>query len=232
MSAATVHRNRYRRSYQRIREVVDMPNLIEIQLDSYAKFIHSGDVVGSGRHEDGVGLHGVFQSVFPIKDFNGAAELEYVRYEIDEPGFDVNECLQRDMTYAAPLRVHLRLIVFDVKDDSNREVKNIKESSVYIGEIPLMTEKGTFIVNGAERVVVSQMHRSPGVYFSEETHSSGRNLFNCRILPSRGAWIDFEFDIRKYKSIGEVETVNIQIDRKRKVPVTSMLFAMGMDQGA
>jgi len=231
MSTTAVRRNRYRRSYQRIREVVDMPNLIEIQLDSYANFLHSGAINGFGNHQDGVGLHGVFQSVFPITDFNGTAVLEYVGYELEEPSFDVKECLQRDMTYAAPLKVRLRLIVFDVKDDvSNKEVRNIKESSVYLGEIPLMTENGTFIINGAERVVVSQMHRSPGAFFSEKTHTSGRKLFNCRILPGRGVWIDFEFDIKKGKSLGEIETVNVQIDRKRKLPVTSLFFAMGMDQ--
>ncbi len=233
MSTATVRRNRYRRSYQRIREVVDMPNLIEIQLDSYANFLRSGAVNGVADHQDGVGLHGVFQSVFPVKDFNGTAVLEYAGYELEEPSFDVKECLQRDMTYAAPLKVRLRLIVFDVKDDvSNKEVRNIKESSVYLGEIPLMTENGTFIINGAERVVVSQMHRSPGVFFSEKTHTSGRKLLSCRVLPGRGVWIDFEFDIKKGKSLGEIETVNVQIDRKRKLPVTSLLFAMGMDQEA
>ena len=231
MSSTTISRKRYRRSYQRIREVVDMPNLIEIQLDSYNKFLNSGADNGSGQHKDGMGLHGVFQSVFPIRDYNGAAVLEYAGYKLEEPSFDVNECQQRDMTYSAPLKVNLRLIVFDVKDDiSNKEVRNIKESSVYLGEIPLMTDNGTFIINGAERVVVSQMHRSPGAFFNFKHHASGRRLYNCRILPGRGVWIDFEFDIKKGKSLGEIETINVQIDRKRKLPVTSMLFALGMDQ--
>ena len=231
MNQTVVNRKRYRRSYQRIQEVVDMPNLIEIQRNSYDQFLNSGAVFEDKRHVDGIGLHGVFQSVFPIKDLNGAAELHYEGYTLEGPSFDVDECQQRDMTYSAPLRVNLKLIVFDVKEDAGtRDVRNVKERSVYIGDIPLMTENGTFIINGAERVVVSQMHRSPGVFYNYKMHQSGKRLYNCRILPGRGVWIDFEFEIKKLKAHGEIETIGIHIDRKRKIPITSLLFSFGMDQ--
>ena len=176
-------------------------------------------LVGDRRDE---GIEAVFKSVFPIKDFNERAILEYVSYEFEEPKYDVEECIQRDMTYAAPLKVKLRLIVFETDEETGaRSVKDIKEQDVYMGDMPLMTQNGTFIVNGTERVVVSQMHRSPGVFFDHDrgkTHSSGKLLFACRIIPYRGSWLDFEFDAK--------DIVNVRIDRKRKLPVTVLLRAM------
>ncbi|MFZ8942716.1 MAG: DNA-directed RNA polymerase subunit beta, partial [Gemmobacter sp.] len=178
--------------------------------------------------QDGEGIMGVFQSVFPIKDFNETAVLEFVKYELEKPKYDVEECQQRDMTYSAPLKVTLRLIVFDVDEDTGaKSVKDIKEQDVFMGDMPLMTPNGTFIVNGTERVIVSQMHRSPGVFFDHDkgkTHSSGKLLFACRIIPYRGSWLDFEFDAK--------DLVFARIDRRRKLPVTTLLYALGMDQDA
>ncbi|OZB13847.1 MAG: DNA-directed RNA polymerase subunit beta, partial [Rhodobacterales bacterium 34-62-10] len=170
----------------------------------------------------------VFQSVFPIKDFNETSVLEFVKYELEKPKYDVDECMQRDMTYAAPLKVTLRLIVFDVDEDTGaKSVKDIKEQDVFMGDMPLMTPNGTFVVNGTERVIVSQMHRSPGVFFDHDkgkTHSSGKLLFACRIIPYRGSWLDFEFDAK--------DIVFARIDRRRKLPVTTLLYALGLDQEA
>ena len=214
---------RIRKHYGKIREVLEMPNLIEVQKSSYDLFLRSGD---QETHTDGAGIQGVFQSVFPIKDFNETAVLEYVKYELEKPKYDVEECQQRDMTYSAPLKVTLRLIVFDVDEDTGaRSVKDIKEQDVFMGDMPLMTENGTFVVNGTERVIVSQMHRSPGVFFDHDrgkTHSSGKLLFASRIIPYRGSWLDFEFDAK--------DTVFARIDRRRKLPVTTLLYALGLDQ--
>jgi len=214
---------RLRRYYGKIREVLDMPNLIEVQKSSYELFLDSGD---GPDQIDGEGIKGVFQSVFPIKDFNETSVLEFVKYELEKPKYDVDECMQRDMTYSAPLKVTLRLIVFDVDDDTgNKSVKDIKEQDVFMGDMPLMTPTGTFVVNGTERVIVSQMHRSPGVFFDHDkgkTHSSGKLLFACRIIPYRGSWLDFEFDAK--------DNVFARIDRRRKLPVTTLLYALGMDQ--
>ncbi|SIR26326.1 DNA-directed RNA polymerase subunit beta [Paracoccus thiocyanatus] len=223
MAQAYVGQKRIRRYYGNIREVLEMPNLIEVQKSSYDLFLRSGDAQG---HQDGEGIQGVFQSVFPIKDFNETATLEFVKYELEKPKYDVDECQSRDMTYAAPLKVTLRLIVFDVDEATGaKSVKDIKEQDVYMGDMPLMTQNGTFIVNGTERVVVSQMHRSPGVFFDHDrgkTHSSGKLLFACRIIPYRGSWLDFEFDAK--------DLVFARIDRRRKLPVTTLLYALGMDQ--
>jgi DNA-directed RNA polymerase subunit beta len=214
---------RLRKYYGKIREVLEMPNLIEVQKSSYDLFLQSG--LGE-EPLDGEGIKGVFQSVFPIKDFNETAVLEFVRYELEKPKYDVEECQQRDMTYAAPLKVTLRLIVFDVDEDTGaKSVKDIKEQDVFMGDMPLMTPNGTFIVNGTERVIVSQMHRSPGVFFDHDkgkTHSSGKLLFACRIIPYRGSWLDFEFDAK--------DIVFARIDRRRKLPVTTLLYALGLDQ--
>jgi DNA-directed RNA polymerase subunit beta len=223
MAQAYVGQKRIRRYFGKIREVLDMPNLIEVQKSSYDLFLRSGD---SDKPLEGEGLQGTFQSVFPIKDFNETAVLEFVKYELEKPKYDVDECQQRDMTYAAPLKVTLRLIVFDVDETTGaRSVKDIKEQEVFMGEMPLMTTNGTFIVNGTERVIVSQMHRSPGVFFDHDrgkTHSSGKLLFACRIIPYRGSWLDFEFDAK--------DLVFARIDRRRKLPVTTLLYALGMDQ--
>ncbi|MGY6695926.1 MAG: DNA-directed RNA polymerase subunit beta [Roseinatronobacter sp.] len=225
MAQSYVGQKRIRKMFGKIHEVLEMPNLIEIQRSSYDLFLRSGD---SATPLDGEGIMGVFQSVFPIKDFNETATLEFVKYELEKPKYDIDECMQRDMTYAAPLKVTLRLIVFDVDEDTGaKSVKDIKEQDVFMGDMPLMTPNGTFVVNGTERVVVSQMHRSPGVFFDHDqgkTHSSGKLLFQCRIIPYRGSWLDFEFDAK--------DNVFARIDRRRKLPVTTLLYALGMDQNA
>jgi DNA-directed RNA polymerase subunit beta len=223
MAQTYLGQKRLRKYYGKIREVLTMPNLIEVQKSSYDLFLRSGD---SAVPLDGEGLKGVFQSVFPIKDFNETSVLEFVSYDLEKPKYDVEECQRRDMTYAAPLKVTLRLIVFDVDEDTGaKSVKDIKEQDVYMGDMPLMTPNGTFVVNGTERVIVSQMHRSPGVFFDHDkgkTHSSGKLLFACRIIPYRGSWLDFEFDAK--------DLVYARIDRRRKLPVTTLLYALGLDQ--
>ncbi|TNF23508.1 MAG: DNA-directed RNA polymerase subunit beta [Rhodobacteraceae bacterium] len=225
MTQSFLGQKRLRRYYGKIREVLEMPNLIEVQKSSYDLFLKSGDQL---EPMDGEGIKGVFQSVFPIKDFNETAVLEFVDYALEKPKFDVEECQQRDLTYSAPLKVTLRLIVFDIDEDTGaKSVKDIKEQDVYMGDMPLMTPNGTFIVNGTERVIVSQMHRSPGVFFDHDkgkTHSSGKLLFACRIIPYRGSWLDFEFDAK--------DIVFCRIDRRRKLPVTTLLYALGLDQEA
>ncbi len=210
-------RRRIRKDFGKIGEVVQMPNLIEVQRESYEHFLRS-------RPADGYvsGLEKTLRSVFPIRDFAGTAELDFVHYELESPKYDIDECRQRDITYAAPMRVTLRLIVFEVDADTEtRSVLDIKEQDVYMGDMPLMTHNGTFVVNGTERVIVSQMHRSPGVFFDHDrgkTHASGKYLFAARVIPYRGSWLDFEFDAK--------DIVNVRIDRKRKLPVTTLLYAL------
>ncbi|MFN3745210.1 MAG: DNA-directed RNA polymerase subunit beta [Hyphomicrobiaceae bacterium] len=215
-------RKRIRKRFGSIAEVAEMPNLIEVQKSSYDDFLMVKEPAG-GRPE--TGLQAVFKSVFPISDFSGKATLEFVRYDFDPPKFDVDECQQRDMTYAAPLRVKLRLIVFDINEETgSRSIKGVKEQDVYMGDMPFMTQNGTFIINGTERVIVSQMHRSPGVFFDHDrgrTHASGKLLFAARIIPYRGSWLDFEFDAK--------DVVYVRIDRRRKLPVTTLLYALGLD---
>jgi DNA-directed RNA polymerase subunit beta len=222
MAETFTGRKRVRKFFGKIHEVAEMPNLIEVQKASYDQFLLVKEPPG-GRLDEG--LQAVFKSVFPITDFSNTAQLEFVRYEFEAPKYDVDECRQRGMTYAAPLKVTLRLIVFDIDEETGaRSVKDIKEQDVYMGDIPLMTSNGTFIVNGTERVIVSQMHRSPGVFFDHDkgkTHSSGKLLFAARIIPYRGSWLDIEFDAK--------DIVHARIDRRRKLPVTSLLFALGMD---
>ena len=223
MAQSFIGRKRLRKYYGKIREVLDMPNLIEVQKSSYDLFLNSGDQT---TPLDGEGIQGVFKSVFPIKDFNETSVMEFVGYELEKPKYDVEECQQRDMTYSAPLKVTLRLIVFDIDEDTGaKSVKDIKEQDVFMGDMPLMTPNGTFVVNGTERVIVSQMHRSPGVFFDHDkgkTHSSGKLLFACRIIPYRGSWLDVEFDAK--------DIVYARIDRRRKLPVTTLLYSLGMDQ--
>ena len=214
-------RKRVRKFYGNITEVADMPNLIEVQKQSYDAFLMVDEPEG-GRGDEG--LQSVFNSVFPITDFSGASMLEFVRYEFDAPKYDVEECRQRDMTYSAPLKVTLRLIVFDIDEDTGaKSVKDIKEQDVYMGDMPLMTGNGTFVVNGTERVIVSQMHRSPGVFFDHDkgkSHSSGKLLFAARVIPYRGSWLDVEFDAK--------DIVYSRIDRRRKLPATTLLMALGL----
>src|SRR5215203_2442173 len=222
MAQTLIGRKRIRRFFGKIKEVAEMPNLIEVQKASYDQFLMVDEPKG-GRGEEG--LQAVFKSVFPISDFSNTALLEFVKYTFEAPKYDVDECRQRGMTYAAPLKVTLRLIVFDVDPDTGaRSVKDIKEQDVYMGDMPLMTDNGTFVVNGTERVIVSQMHRSPGVFFDHDkgkTHSSGKLLFAARIIPYRGSWLDIEFDAK--------DIVYARIDRKRKLPATSLLYALGLD---
>ncbi len=212
-------KKRIRRSFGRIPEVAPMPNLIDVQRASYEAFLQMHVAPDSRLH---AGLQEVFKSVFPIDDFAGRGRLEFVYYELEEPKYDVEECIQRGMTYAAPLKVILRLIVWDVDEDTGaRSIRDIKEQPVYMGDMPLMTDNGTFIINGTERVIVSQMHRSPGVFFDHDkgkTHSSGKYLFTARVIPYRGSWLDFEFDAK--------DLLYVRIDRKRKLPVTTLLYAL------
>ncbi len=216
-------RKRIRKTFGTLASAATMPNLIEVQKTSYDHFLQI-DVSASERDKD-TGLEAVFRSVFPISDFSETATLEYVQYEFEDPKYDVEECQQRGMTFAAPLKVTLRLIVFDVDEETGaKSVKDIKEQDVYMGDIPLMTANGTFVINGTERVIVSQMHRSPGVFFYPDpgkTHSSGKLLLAARVIPYSGSWLDFEFDAK--------DLVYVRIDRRRKLPATTFLFALGMD---
>ena len=221
MAQTFIGRKRVRKFFGKIEEVAEMPNLIEVQKASYDQFLLVVEPQGGRPNE---GLQAVFKSVFPISDFSNTSMLEFVKYEFEPPKYDVDECRQRGMTYAAPLKVTLRLIVFDTDEETGaKSVKDIKEQDVYMGDIPLMTNNGTFIVNGTERVIVSQMHRSPGVFFDHDkgkTHSSGKLLFAARIIPYRGSWLDIEFDAK--------DIVHARVDRRRKIPVTSLLYALGM----
>ena len=214
-------KKRIRKIFGDIHEVVEMPNLIEVQRESYEQFLRSNPETGYVS-----GLEKTLRSVFPIRDFAGTSELDFVHYELEEPKYDVTECRQRGITYAAPMKVTLRLIVFEVDAETEtRSVLDIKEQDVYMGDMPLMTENGTFFINGTERVIVSQMHRSPGVLFDHDrgkTHSSGKFLFAARVIPYRGSWLDFEFDAK--------DIVNVRIDRKRKLPVTALALRPGPRQ--
>ena len=219
MVTSFASKNRIRRSFGRVPEVAPMPNLIEVQKSSYDHFLQMG-VVPEQRAN--VGLQEVFKSVFPIRDFSDRAQLEFVRYELEVSKYEVDECQQRGITFAAPLKVTLRLVVWDVDEDTgSRSIRDIKEQDVYMGDMPLMTKNGTFLINGTERVIVSQMHRSPGVFFDHDkgkTHSSGKYLFAARVIPYRGSWLDFEFDAK--------DNLYVRIDRRRKLPATTLLLAL------
>ncbi|MCE8026842.1 MULTISPECIES: DNA-directed RNA polymerase subunit beta [Halomonadaceae] len=219
MAYSYTEKKRIRKDFGKLPQVMDVPYLLAIQLDSYYDFLQQ-DRAPDERLE--TGLHAAFKSVFPIESFSGNAALEYVSYRFGTPAFDVKECQLRGVTYSAPLRVKVRLIIYD-RDSSNKAIKDIKEQEVYMGEIPLMTENGTFVVNGTERVIVSQLHRSPGVFFDHDkgkSHSSGKLLYSARVIPYRGSWLDFEFDPK--------DNVFVRIDRRRKLPATVLLRALGM----
>ncbi len=220
MTERSIHNVRFRKNFGRIEKIIDIPNLIDMQKQSYERLLQK-DVDPEMR--DSIGLQGVFKSVFPIRDFSGMSSLEFVRYSFGEVKYDVAECLQRGMTYEVPMKITVRLIVYDLdKDTGSQTIRDIKEQDIYFGTIPLMTDKGTFIVNGTERVVVSQLHRSPGIFFDHDkgkTHSSGRLLYSARIIPLRGSWIDLEFDPKNM--------LYVRIDRRRKFPVTILLKALG-----
>jgi len=219
MANPLTNRKRIRKSFGRIPTVAPMPNLIEVQKSSYEHFLQA-KIAQDDRIDNG--LQAVFKSVFPINDFSERGTLEYVAYEFEAPKYDVEECQQRGMTYSAPLKMTLRLVVWDIDEDTGaRSVRDIKEQDVYMGDMPFMTSNGTFVVNGTERVIVSQMHRSPGVFFDHDkgkTHSSGKFLFAARIIPYRGSWLDFEFDAK--------DILYVRIDRRRKLPVTTLLMAL------
>jgi len=220
MAYSYTEKKRIRKDFSKLPTVMDIPYLLGIQVDSYKQFLQEED-----SQEDRLdsGLHAAFRSVFPIVSYSGNAALEYVGYRLGRPVFDVKECQSRSVTYAVPLRVKVRLIIYD-KDSSNKTIKDIKEQEVYMGEIPLMTDNGTFVINGIERVVVSQLHRSPGVFFDHDkgkTHSSGKLLYSARVIPMRGSWLDFEFDPK--------DLVYVRIDRRRKLPATILLRALGLE---
>ncbi len=217
MAYSFTEKKRIRKNFGKLTESMELPYLLAIQVDSYSKFlqVHKG-----ADDRDESGLHAAFRSVFPIVSYSGSAALEYVDYRLGNPAFDVKECVSRSITYAAPLRVKVRLIIYD-RESSTKAVKDVKEQEVYMGEIPLMTDNGTFVINGTERVIVSQLHRSPGVFFDHDrgkTHSSGKLLYNARVIPYRGSWLDFEFDPK--------DCVFVRIDRRRKLPATIILRAL------
>ena len=221
MAVHVANNLRFRRNFGRIKKIIDLPYLIEIQKNSYALFLQR-DIAPDQRQN--IGLHGVFRSVFPIKDFKETSSLEFVSYILGEPKYDVVECYQRGMTYGAPLKVTVQMGLWDVDPHSgNRSIRNVKEQEVYFGEVPLMTRNGTFMINGTERVIVSQLHRSPGVFLEHDkgkTHASGKLLYSARVIPYRGSWLDFEFDPR--------DILYVRIDRRRKFHITVLLRALGM----
>ena len=223
MAYSFTEKKRIRKNFGKQPSILEVPYLLAIQLDSYRSFLQAEKPEES---RGDVGLHAAFKSVFPISSYSGNASLEYVSYRLGEPVFDVKECQLRGLTYAAPLRVKVRLIVLDKEAaGAKKPVKDVREQEVYLGELPLMTDNGTFIINGTERVIVSQLHRSPGVFFDHDrgkTHSSGKLLFSARIIPYRGSWLDFEFDPK--------DCVFARIDRRRKLPVTIILRALGMNE--
>ena len=213
-------RLRLRRDYSRFEKVREIPDLISIQVSSYERFLQTN--ITADKRQDS-GLQAVFKSVFPIRDYNDTASLEFVSYDLGEPKYDVHECQERGMTWAAPLKVTVQLVLWDTSTDGARQIRDIKEQEVYFGEIPLMGSRGTFMINGSERVVVSQLHRSPGVFFDHDrgkSHSSGKLLYNARVIPYRGSWLDFEFDIK--------DILHVRIDRRRKQHATILLRALGL----
>ena len=215
MAYSYTEKKRIRKDFGKLPTVMDIPYLLGIQVNSYKQFLQEGTDL---KERLETGLHAAFRSVFPIVSYSGNAALEYVSYRLGKAVFDVKECQSRSVTYAVPLRVKVRLIIYD-KDSSNKGIKDIKEQEVYMGEIPLMTENGTFVINGIERVVVSQLHRSPGVFFDHDkgkTHSSGKLLYSARVIPMRGSWLDFEFDPK--------DNVFARIDRRRKLPASILLL--------
>src|SRR5688572_9517852 len=220
MAYTFTEKKRIRKDFGKRPAILDAPYLLSMQIDSYRHFLQQGKKV---EERASSGLHGAFKSVFPLVSYSGYVQLEYVDYHLGEPTFDVKECKIRGLTYAAPLRVLIRLVAYDKEaGDKVKVVKEVKEQEVYMGELPLMTDTGTFIINGTERVIVSQLHRSPGVFFDHDkgkTHSSGKLLYSARVIPYRGSWLDFEFDPK--------DIMHVRIDRRRKMHATVLLRALG-----
>ena len=219
MQISFTEKKNIRKSFGKLKESLSIPNLIEVQKNSYKELTD----YNIGTDELTKGFDRVFKSIFPIEDLNDKATLEYVSYKLDKPKFDVEECIDRGLTYSSALKCTLRLVVYEInQEDDTKDILSAKEQEVYMGEVPMMTNSGTFITNGVQRVVVNQMHRSPGVFFDHDkgkTHASGKLLFNCRIIPGRGSWLDFEFDPK--------DILFFRIDRKKKLPITTILYALG-----
>ena len=219
MSHRVTFGKRERQPFAKIPEIMNLPDLIEVQKFSYDKFLQRN--VDSDERED-IGLQAIFNEIFPITDFSETSSLEFVNYTLSPPKYDINECQSRGFTYAVPLKIRVRLVFREQdKDTGDKDTIDIKENEVYMGEIPLMTENGTFVINGAERVIVSQLHRSPGATFSEDTHTSGQKLFTARIIPYRGEWIEFECDIK--------DLIHVRLARRKKMLVTVLLRALGWE---
>ena len=223
MELSFTEKKSIRKNFGKLKEILSIPNLIDVQKKSYQEFLASGSI---GELNLQKGLSRVFKNIFPIEEISEKATLEFLSFRLEKPKFDVDECRQRDLTYSASLKPTLRLVVYDIDIENNtKQVLSAKEQEVYMGDIPLMTPSGTFVINGVERVVVNQMHRSPGVFFDHDkgkTHASGKFLFNCRIIPNRGSWLDFEYDAK--------DLLYFRIDRKRKLPITTLLYALGYNR--
>ena len=222
MQLSFTQKKHIRKNFGKLIEGLSIPNLIEVQKNSYNEFLKSKSL-NDQLNDLSRGIEKVFKSIFPIEDGNDKATLEYISYKLEKPKFDVIECKQRSLSYSAALKANLRLVVYDIDVENNtKQILSAKEQEVFIGDLPLMTPSATFITNGVERVVVNQMHRSPGVFFDHDkgkTHASGKLLFNCRIIPGRGSWLDFEFDPK--------DILYFRIDRKKKLPITTFLLALG-----
>ena len=225
MQLSFTQKKHIRKNFGKLVEGLSIPNLIEVQKNSYTEFLKSKSL-NDQLNDFSKGIDKVFKSIFPIEDGNDKSTLEYISYKLDKPKFDVIECKQRSLSYCAALKANLRLVVYDIDPENNtKQILSAKEQEVFIGDLPLMTPSATFITNGVERVVVNQMHRSPGVFFDHDkgkTHASGKLLFNCRIIPGRGSWLDFEFDPK--------DILYFRIDRKKKLPITTILFALGLSK--
>ena len=222
MQISFTEKKNIRKSFGKLKESLSIPNLIEVQKNSYDELTFFNPEAGDLTK----GFDRVFKSIFPIEDLNDKATLEYVSYRLEKPKFDVEECIARGLTYSSALKCTLRLVVYEINQENNtKDILSAKEQEVYMGEVPMMTNSGTFITNGVQRVVVNQMHRSPGVFFDHDkgkSHASGKLLFNCRVIPNRGSWLDFEFDAK--------DLVFVRIDRRRKIPVSTLLLALGLNQ--
>ena len=225
MQLSFTQKKHIRKNFGKLVEGLSIPNLIEVQKNSYNEFLESKSL-NEQLSDLSKGIDKVFKSIFPIEDGNDKSTLEYISYKLEKPKFDVIECKQRSLSYSAALKANLRLVVYDIDTENNtKQILSAKEQEVFIGDLPLMTPSATFITNGVERVVVNQMHRSPGVFFDHDkgkTHASGKLLFNCRIIPGRGSWLDFEFDPK--------DILYFRIDRKKKLPITTFLFALGFSK--